>query len=1211
MSRFPSFQYVPSETRQILRDRLSRKLRVSRQDRYLDPDLAYTPDVAALRLLQDMTISPASAWSAVEAAYGLHGVCSDEAATLPDLVSSGGARVVWGRVKISRDIAVRALSAPDGKMDALKALVKGIHGQTFAFNTDFGADSELRALSEDIVAGQLDPHRLVVRSPAWIAERLWESVRGQAISVAIALRRWIDLWGVLQYPDIVPELAWGPGDAATFREAALGLIGSEPALAGWLETRDLYVRQTAIAHSTTVADVEWRIPVPPSTAVYRALWLEDQAVEVSAYQSMDDCGTLFGLARVLLADIDAQNNAKAPHPLAAALFDLALGRPELFNAMLHQARRHPRLLADLVLHPPTAAVACLLIAQWRHPGGAWERSLTEADHQVGQADAFADGVAILGEHLRRDAIAVGEAAALLTWLHSRAGPGFVDDVAGTDLLMASLRRELAICSAPVLLAMTGALRGPALDQGLGAPEFAAVLDLCDLGNLTDDVDPEGVIAAYEGALQADHYSLSAHRVGAAGAAALARLSERTEDLRKRFLYPLHLRARLAAAPPDHNPFTLADALGRSVRAHIRILCRAIVGGPRDTISELLEALVAAVRSGSLEHKEKGRVAAFAPSFESTSILTPSDRPLASDLTAALGRLHPEEQVVLMGAILETDEPLILAQIVPNVPPNLRARVEQRIAVLAPDAAAEIRSLPEMYARIDQLLTVGAADAAASYMAAEKNLKTWGKPAGRELARFRNELRLAFLKQDWDAITQAPQPAFTAQLEQESALETLQQFRGLVALVGPNSDPAVAKAMFANLFAKRKSLIFATNWFAAAISELLVDDSFSLLAGPDVRLGRQVLAELDRMVALLPKGSTDEALECNRAQLLLALGEPAQASATLSRVPLTHLHAAAYRAVAFARLGQPAEATAALDGAEFRFGATPILAAARVHIASGAAFLALPEVSAYDNLVDNVGSAIARFQLMGPQQQARVLRPQSDAFEALLIDYVRAAADAIVSLVPMMKGVDIDAIEDDLNAFVQHLLAARVQFLGWSVNDQSKGGYSKNTNAGERDIILTSGSTILTIIEALKCRSSLTQDAMRADLESHFQKLLGYGNPRIFFHLTYAYIDAGEVIAFLGTAAETACPSGFKYLGQENIRHEDSRPPGFVARYDADFGEIKVVFLVLNMGQHRQRNAGITAGNTKARKANKGAGNSMAVNSSQRLKRPSDTTRRRT
>ena len=605
-------------------------------------------------------------------------------------------------------------------------------------------------------------------------------------------------------------------------------------------------------------------------------------------------------------------------------------------------------------------------------------------------------------------------------------------------------------------------------------------------------------------------------------------------------------------------------------------------------SRRVDALVATVRSGALEHKEKGRVAAFAPSFESTLHGTRRDRPLANDLIAAMGRLNPAAQLTLLDAILETDEPLILAQILPNVPPNLWPRVKQRIAALAPNAAAEIRSLPEMHARIDQLLTAGATDAAASYMAAERDLTTWGKPAGRELTRFRNDLRLAFLRQDWAAIINAPQPNFTAQLEQESAVETLQQFRGLAALIGPNPEPAVAKALFANLFAKRKSLIFATNWFAAGISELLVNDSFALLTGSEVRVGRQLLAELDRMVAALPGEPTDEVLECNRAHLLLALGEPSQVLTTLSSVPLTRLHAvaAAYRAVAFARLGQPAEATAALDGAEFRFGATPMLTAARAYIASGTAFLALPEVSAYDDLMVNVGSAIARFRLMGPQQQARVLSPHPDAFEALLIDYVRAAADAVVSLVPMMKGVDIDAIEDDLNAFVQNLLAARVQFFGWSVNDQSKGGYSANVNAGERDIILTSGSTILAIVEALKCKSALTQDVVRADLESHFQKLLGYGNPRIFFHLTYAYIDVREVVAFLETAAETACPPGFKYLGQEKIPHEDSRPPGFVARYDADFGEVKVVFLVLNLGQHRQRNAAVTAGKTKTRKASK-------------------------
>jgi hypothetical protein len=178
------------------------------------------------------------------------------------------------------------------------------------------------------------------------------------------------------------------------------------------------------------------------------------------------------------------------------------------------------------------------------------------------------------------------------------------------------------------------------------------------------------------------------------------------------------------------------------------------------------------------------------------------------------------------------------------------------------------------------------------------------------------------------------------------------------------------------------------------------------------------------------------------------------------------------------------------------------------------------VSVYDDLADNVASAIARFRMMDPVAQARVLYRQADPFEALLVECVRAAADAVVSLVPMMKGVQNDAIEDDLTAFIQHLLAARIQFLGWSVADQSKGGFSAKGNAGERDLLITRESSILALIEAVICDKPLTQDAMKADLESHFQKLLGYGNPRIFFHLTYAYIEVTEdLLRFLEEMAE--------------------------------------------------------------------------------------------
>ena len=225
--------------------------------------------------------------------------------------------------------------------------------------------------------------------------------------------------------------------------------------------------------------------------------------------------------------------------------------------------------------------------------------------------------------------------------------------------------------------------------------------------------------------------------------------------------------------------------------------------------------------------------------------------------------------------------------------------------------------------------------------------------------------------------------------------------------------------------------------------------------------------------------------------------------------------------------------------------------------------------------------------MHPLEQAQVLSTRADAFESLVVEYVRAAADGVVSLVPMMKGVQIDAVEDDLTALVEQFLVARVHFFGWSTDGQSKGGFTAKGNPGERDLVLKWGSTTLALIEAVVCNRALSQDSMRADLESHFQKLFGYGNPSLFFHLTYAYLDdMAPLMAVLERIADSAQPPGYSFRGRDPIPHTDSRPPGFVARYEGDFGEVKVVFLVLNMGQQRQREAAKVAAATKSRRSPK-------------------------
>ncbi|MBU2849568.1 hypothetical protein [Acidithiobacillus ferrivorans] len=1189
MTRFPSFNHVPSETRRILRDRFDSKLRVVRQGQFLNPDQKVTPDQLVLRVLAGLKVSSNAEWPKAEIAYAQAGPTGSEPPNLQTLANLGWLRRIWGRAEIGLDLRVAALRAPTGVMDAFKTLLSGIHEQRYGATVEVRTDPELAELVEAIETGRSNPSQIVNQTPGWIAARLWELILAQEATPDSALRRWVDLRGLLHHPLIVPDEVWSTPDANTFRQAAISVIETEPGLGGWNETRDLYARQTALANHLTRDVAYSQFPLPPDTLVDRALWAGSHPIEASTYGSLDTCGDLFGLVGLLLADADAADNSPAPHPVVAQIIDLAIDRAELFIALLFQIRTRPRLLADLVIHPRTAGLACLLIAQWRSPVGAWDRGLVERDFQFGQVEAFADAVAILGKHLRAGQTNASEAAALLNWLHGRAGPGFIDDASGADSLMEALRRELTGCANSILLAMAQSLDGPNLRRGVGASEFAAVLDLSDLGGIADEVNADTIVTAYAHSISTGDYSLSSHRIGAAGAAALARMAGRTQALRDQFLYPVDVCTRLAVATPQDNEFILADSIGRSLRTHIRILCRAVVGGEPDVPADVFGALVAAVRTGALQHKEKGRVAAFAPRFESRIGAPVSDRPLAADLAAALAFVDRPRQETLLAAILETDEPLILAQLLSRSPPNLRSDIDRRLTALAPTDAGTIHTLPEMQARIDALLTAGAADAAASYMTAEEGLKTLGKAPGRELARFQNQLRLNFIREDRAAIETTAEPRFSAPLEQAAAVEALRQFRGLAAIQGSNRNSRFAKAEFLDLFARRPSFGSAANWFAAEITDLLQPDSFVLLKGDQVRQGQKAIAEFERMTAQLPATTVDEGVECNRALLLLAIGEPGQALAVLSTVTLVRLQdtAAAYRAIALARLGRQPEATATLDAAEHAIGGTEVLAAARSNIASGAPFLSAPEVSVYEDLFDNVASAIARFRTMNPADQARALQRKADPFEALLVEYVRAAADAVVSLVPMMKSVQIDSIEDDLNALIQQLLAARVQFLGWSVGDQSKGGFSAKGNAGERDLLITWGNSVLALIEAVICNRSPTQETMKADLESHFQKLLGYGNPRVFFHLTYAYNeDKAELMRSLVAVAETASPLGFNFLSQDPIPHEDSRPPGFVARYSADFGEVKVIFLVLNLGQQRQRQAAKTAGETRARKAQK-------------------------
>jgi hypothetical protein len=724
-------------------------------------------------------------------------------------------------------------------------------------------------------------------------------------------------------------------------------------------------------------------------------------------------------------------------------------------------------------------------------------------------------------------------------------------------------------------------------SGLGSAEFAAALDIVDAAGLTERVNPAPLVSAYRNSVASGEYSLSANRISESAAAALVELAMKApEALRGSFFAPVEVGARIAAAAaPNVNPLMIEDATARSLRAHIRILCRAVAGLEDSRPKELTEALTKTVRVGAVKHDEKGRVGAFAARFETALYRGQRDRPIAADWAAALTTLTGKEREELLAAILDIDEPIVLARLIGLAPQDARTRIEARLDGLTPSDAAAIRSLPEAMARIEALLTAGRADAAAKFIKEERGLKTLGTVAGRELTQFRDDLHLKWLRKDWTGIAEAEAPPEFSGQTREAALDLVNFFKGLAVLGDPGGNPQGAENFFGDLHRRHPHTpTYAVNLFAAQISRLLGADGFAELHGFALNRGRQILAEAEQaMLQLRDVSATDlETFNCNKALLLLALGEPSRAYGVLESVPPGRLRdsAAAYSAIALNRMGRSREALAVLDQAARAIGETTLLRAVREYIRSGKHFAAFVSVTTGDDRIPRMKMALFNLSQMDPQEQTAALMDDPEPFVSFVVDQVRAAAESVISALAAMKAEKPKFHEDDLTGLMRMPLAAGVRILRWTVAEQPPGGYSPRGNPGKRDLAIQSNGWTLAVIEAVICRDPVTYQSVKDDLTSHFQRLLGYFPGALFFHLAYSYVDEpSSVLSHLKLAAESEAPPGFTYEGViKNIELTDSRPTGFIAEFEGPLGQLKVVFLVLDMRQFAQQEAAKTAGN---------------------------------
>lgn len=1198
MRRFASFNFAPSETRRLLRDRFSRHLPSRQYMASKPPAVVALRDESVLCLFQRLHVDCANSLDTARTTYEMDYSAAAGEPRWEDLITAGWIRPVWGRFFTSFEVS-RAISA--SQMPALAALVKGRHIQSYRVDRDDGDATALDPAIAAIARDGFEPRAVHCQSPEWVAARLWDRGRAGKTEPAKILRVWVDRWEQLGSPSLAPAQVWNETDAKAFHDAAIGTITTEPGIIGWDTVRTRIVKELALAGQQTPADLEGYVPPVPATLVDRALWLESPITQRLQHESFQACDELFGLVRLLLADVEAQEHSRAPHETAEELLTLALERPEVLLFLLLRVQLAPALLADLLLFPPTSALACLLVAQWRSPGNAWERELIARDDMAAKATAFADAIAIMGEFLQQGSVLPQEVAALWQWLHSNAQPGFVDDVTDRDFMLTALRGELLGLHEDKMVAMLNALTAASPGFALGSPAFATAIDVVETGQLEGVVDPVPLVEAYIRSIVTGHYTLSAHRLGVDSAASLFALAKRAPaETYQRFLQPLDLATLLATAKQgDGNPFTIASDIALSLRTHMRILSRAIAASKGGVPNELTDALIGTVRDGvstqvsTATQTQSVPVAAFSPRHDNMA-LAKLDRPVAADLAAALAALTDNSAKRLLDEILKTDEPMLLAQLLSYSPQAMRADIADRLDTLTPAAAGDVYSLTEVQARIEELLSAGAASAATRFMDVERDMRTLGKVPGRELTRLHNTLRLQFLRGDWPGIEQTQAPDGLTPHERSSFVDTITFFRALSALKKPGGSPELAEQLLMQLHNRRPDVVaYAQNLFAARVSIVLQGDLFGELRGEKLRRARELLRDAPHIMGRSQTASRFDAevFSCNKALLLLASGEPDQAIELLVPFSKGSLQdtVAAYSAVALSRKGRIPEALSAIRSAELTLGNTEVLKAARAHVEDGDAYPVIASVLSQDDLKARVKQALQDFLAMPHNQQAGLFRADPGAFDDLVIDYVRTAAASILSLVSVMRGIVIDEFEDDINAVIGELLTARCAFLGWSWGDQSKGGFTAKGNPGERDLKLHRSGAELSVIEAVMCKNPITQEATRGELKSHFQKLFAYTSCPLLFHVTYSYVvDPNSVIDYLGTVAEQDPPPGFRYLDSTPLAHVDSSPSGFVARYRGDQGFIKVVFLLLDMGKHRQRDAATlaAASNPRAPKVQK-------------------------
>jgi tetratricopeptide (TPR) repeat protein len=1052
-------------------------------------------------------------------------------------------------------------------------------------------DSDIAGVIEALNTRRLSLDEIRSPRPEWVAARRWEQLCSELPPNA-ALARWLEDWKLLRWPTFIPQRTWSAYALERFHSAVFALIEAEP-LAGWDEIHEQIATYMAHQQSASIDLARKHLRAVPSTLVEQYIWSTKYGLERYFLARIWALEGHTALISLLIRDIQDTENSPAPHPMWTRLYPLIARKAELLFGFALQPSARSLPIADMLLLGPSSALTCLLLWQWSLPGDALAGNELKDSSERLKEEAFLDAAEVLRYLVDNDEVEVTEVAALIRVIFGDGIARTVSSEESSECMRQTLVQALSEIGRSKLISI---LEG-AVQTGLGGPAdgmFTGLLSMIDASGEVTGINGTPFVTAYRNAIATGDFRLSARRMNKGQSISLYNLARQAEaEPISNFFDSLSLASRFATVSADPNSvetLQTLDSIKRSIRVHVRVLCRIVTGLDTEVPQDVFTALVSAVRSGSSNRLNRKQVDAFAAGFDVDRPGKDRDRPISADLGEALTVLSDEQQKHLLTTILMIEEPATLAQLLSYVPPVLHSAIRERIKLLTPGYSSGLLMLTEEQTRIEYLLNAGVTDIAALFLDKENELETLGKVPGRSLQRLRFRLRLLLQTERWDELDNLPVPDDISDSDKASAQDALEFYRGLSLLA--RRLPNQAADIFQRLHVRHRDIpAYFTNLHAAKTLALVIDNNFGFLDSDQREQARELIADgRSQLNSHRNLSEADRApILLNSALLSLAIRRPKQALDLLSAVRSEQLSETlyAYRALALHRLGNPGAALGTLQEAENRLGKTQLVEAVANQINAGTPFFGPISSSTDEDPVRWIRRANEKLLALDAVDQARALSPADATIGDFLLRHLREASAGVTQLRPMMRKLGLDSSEDDVTAVLQGILNARLRLVSWALGDQSKGGWTAEGNPGERDLVVKRDTAILSVIEAIMVRNPTTQQAVRNNLTLHFKKLFAYESCKVYFHISYVMIpNPRTVLEHLNDAARSTAPVGIEFLKIEPLVTEDSGPMGFTAVYTSEIGERRVHFLLLDLHQGVQKNAAKEAQSLRSEPAKK-------------------------